>query len=115
ITAEIHAIEMVYVPQGGFTVGDGTTASYFRNGTNTTPFTITNAGPINAGTNTGFLRVGPVNNNNNYTIPSTFPNGFNSFYIMKYEVSQEQYIDFLNKTLTTGQPSPNWDTDRQPI
>jgi hypothetical protein len=113
ITAEIHAVEMVYVPSNSFTVGDGTTASYFRTGTNTTPFTITSPGAINAGTNNGFLRVGAANNNTNYTIPATFPNGVNSFYIMKYEVSQDQYLDFLNKTLAGASSTSGFQTDRQ--
>jgi hypothetical protein len=113
ITAEIHAIEMVYVPSNSFTVGDGTAASYFRNGTNTTPFTITGPGAINAGTNNGFLRVGSGNNNTNYTIPATFPNGVNGFYIMKYEVSQDEYLDFLNKTLPGATTANGAAPDRQ--
>src|SRR6266446_73100 len=109
ITAEIHAIEMVYVPSGSFTVGDGTALSYFRTSTNLTPFTITSAGPISAGTATGALRVGPNNGSGAYSIPNTFPNGFNSFYMMKYEVSQDQYVDFLNKTKTVGTASSQFD------
>lgn len=31
------------------------------------------------------------------TLPATFPNGYRGFYAMKYEISQEQYIRFLNK------------------
>lgn len=31
------------------------------------------------------------------TIPATFPNGYPAFYAMKYEVSQDQYVRFLNK------------------
>lgn len=30
-------------------------------------------------------------------IPATFPNGYSAFYAMKYELSQEQYVGFLNK------------------
>jgi formylglycine-generating enzyme required for sulfatase activity len=29
-------------------------------------------------------------------LPLTFPNGYNAFYCMKYEVTQGQYVDFLN-------------------
>lgn len=29
-------------------------------------------------------------------IPATFPKGFNAFYCMKYEISQQQYVAFLN-------------------
>ncbi|MFZ4550110.1 MAG: SUMF1/EgtB/PvdO family nonheme iron enzyme, partial [Bacteroidales bacterium] len=31
-----------------------------------------------------------------FTIPAAFPKGNNAFYLMKYEMSQEQYRDFLN-------------------
>jgi hypothetical protein len=33
---------------------------------------------------------------------ANWPNGFNAFYCMKYEVSQQGYVDFLN-TLTYTQ------------
>ena len=35
-------------------------------------------------------------------IPSAFPKGFRAFYVMKYEISQGGYVDFLN-TLTLDQ------------
>lgn len=31
------------------------------------------------------------------TIAETFPNGYRGFYAMKYEISQEQYVGFLNQ------------------
>jgi formylglycine-generating enzyme required for sulfatase activity len=113
ITAEIHALEMVYVPAGSYFVGDGTTASYFRGSNSTLPFLITSTNAITAGTNAGNLRVG-ANNTNAYTISNSFPNGFRDFYIMKYEASQEQYLDFLNKT-DTGRTRAQTDSDRQVI
>jgi formylglycine-generating enzyme required for sulfatase activity len=36
------------------------------------------------------------------TISSTYPKGFAGFFCMKYEISQQQYVDFLN-TLTRAQ------------
>ncbi|MFA9372288.1 MAG: SUMF1/EgtB/PvdO family nonheme iron enzyme, partial [Labilibaculum antarcticum] len=30
------------------------------------------------------------------TVPATYPKGYQGFYCMKYEVTQEQYVDFLN-------------------
>ncbi len=30
-------------------------------------------------------------------IGDTYPNGYKGFYVMKYEISQEQYMEFLNK------------------
>ncbi len=31
------------------------------------------------------------------TLQANYPTGFNSFYVMKYEISQEQWVRFLNK------------------
>lgn len=31
------------------------------------------------------------------TLPETYPNGFRDFYAMKYELTQEQYVGFMNK------------------
>ncbi len=36
------------------------------------------------------------------TLPAAFPKGFNAFYIMKYEMTQQQFVDMLN-TLTAAQ------------
>lgn len=33
----------------------------------------------------------------NQTMPETYPNGYKGFYVMKYEISQEQYARYLNK------------------
>ena len=86
VRVQVFAIEMVYVPQGQFTVGDGNSSDAF------TQTTITTA-TANAvgGRPTG--ETAPA---------ATWPNGFNAFYCMKYEISQGQYRDFLN-TLTYNQ------------
>ena len=34
---------------------------------------------------------------------ASFPTGYNAFYIMKYEVTQQQYVDFLNMLTRTQQ------------
>jgi len=31
-----------------------------------------------------------------FTVPADFPKGYDAFYVMKYELSEEQYTDFLN-------------------
>jgi len=45
--------------------------------------------------------IGPVGEGE-AGIPAAFPKGFRAFYVMKYEISQGAYVDFLN-TLTTQQ------------
>ncbi|KIA89845.1 SUMF1/EgtB/PvdO family nonheme iron enzyme [Kaistella jeonii] len=83
---KVMGIEMVNVPQvSSFFIGDGGAASAF------TKYEITGNGSISS------AAIGTGN-----SAPSAFPKGYSSFYSMKYEVSQEQYVEFLN-TLTYGQ------------
>jgi len=52
-----------------------------------------------------------------FTIPDNFPKGYDAFYVMKYEVTEGQYADFLNMigTYATdrhyGYSTNNWDPD----
>jgi formylglycine-generating enzyme required for sulfatase activity len=92
---QVFGIEMVNVPQGDFYIGDnGATGS----GSNTWGFKsvlITNA-----------IQTAGIGSTSNYksnsswgssvALPATYPLGWNSFYSMKYEISQEQYASFLN-------------------
>ncbi|MBL7941099.1 MAG: SUMF1/EgtB/PvdO family nonheme iron enzyme [Flavobacteriales bacterium] len=95
----VFAIEMVYVPQGAFAAGTG--------GTETNAFTLTT---IDTGTataapgGTGGLGGEAGGYPTGQTAPdnASWPNGYNAFYCMKYEVSQQGYVDFLN-TLTYTQ------------
>lgn len=101
VTIRVFALEMVYVPQGSFTAGDytnGSESTYgFRNGNNTSqPLSITNENSVYAYLGSTYL-----------TIPASFPKGFNAFYCMKYEMTQQQYIDWFN-TLTVTQKNARW-------
>jgi formylglycine-generating enzyme required for sulfatase activity len=88
VSVLVFAIEMVFVPGGvDFTVGDGVSASTFTQTTINTA-TANIAGGFPTGQNA------PAN--------ASWPNGYNRFYCMKYEISQGQYRDFLN-TLTRTQ------------
>jgi formylglycine-generating enzyme required for sulfatase activity len=106
---------MVYIPQGSFSVGDGTTTNVkgqFRNGSTNTPFTISSETALTLGSTTngnlannnalGMFTADDFNNTTTQTLPAAFPKGFNAFYGMKYEISQQGYVDFLN-TLTRAQ------------
>jgi formylglycine-generating enzyme required for sulfatase activity len=48
------------------------------------------------------LAANDFNNTTTQTLPASFPKGYNGFYAMKYEVCQQQWIDFFN-TLTSIQ------------
>lgn len=120
ITVKVFAIEMVYVPQSAFYVGDGTTVvadikGHFHNAdNNANPFQITSEASLtlggvvagNLGNNNTIGMNGSYlddfNNTTTQILPAAFPKGYNAFYCMKYEISQEQYVEFLN-TLTRTQ------------
>lgn len=114
IDIQVHAIEQVYVPQGSFYAGSGGTefGAFYTYPTSANPYQITGEGPITIGAATGNLYY---NQDNIYCgdqlgpIPSVFPKGFNAFYCMKYELSQQGYADFLN-SLTTAQAANRYST-----
>ncbi|MFY8022453.1 MAG: SUMF1/EgtB/PvdO family nonheme iron enzyme [Bacteroidia bacterium] len=113
ISISVFAIEMVYVPQGSFLIGSGGTESgSFTNGSwisgVSIPFEISSEGALGIdnvsgklwGTSTsGSNTIGNTNSDPEATISSSYPKGFSAFYCMKYEISQGQYVAFLN-TLT---------------
>ena len=109
----VFAIEMVLVPTGAFWVGSGGSESgSLTNGSwtsgATVPLKITSQGAINIAQTDGCL-WGTSSSGNSTIGPAgstgaNFPTGYNAFYCMKYEISQGQYVDFLN-TLTREQQS----------
>lgn len=116
-TIKVFAVEMVYVPTGSFYVGDGNALNgRFEDGISGTPFQVTSAitpstlgggGAGSMGNNNAVGMSGGADEFNDVTtraLPATWPNGFSKFYSMKYEISQEQYAEFLN-TLTGTQQS----------
>lgn len=80
---KVFGVEMVNVPQGNFDIGDGTSVSTY-NSINIT--STSQSGGLTAATIGG----------SSVAVPATFPMGYNSFYCMKYEITQEQYVEFLN-------------------
>ena len=104
-----YGIEMVYIPEGGFTLGDPSeltrqTYGFYRsdkNGEYNGLFKISSEDQV--------IDVGPQKNRLYYQssnptyrgdqsgpIPAEFPKGVDPFYIMKYEITQGNYADFLN-------------------
>jgi Sulfatase-modifying factor enzyme 1 len=105
--AQVFGIEMVYAPQGAFFVGSGgTEPSSLTNGvTNlspSVPYQISSEGAINAANTAGSI-WGIGSTMTVGTVPAAFPKGFNAFYCMKYETSQQGYVDFLNTLDYTAQ------------
>ena len=89
---KLIGIEMVYVPQGSFYLGDGGPSFLqFSDGNTNTPYLVNYQGTVTIGSN-GLNYDGAFSGETN----PNFPTGFNAFYCMKYELSQGQYVDFLN-------------------
>ena len=82
---KVMAIEMVYIPQGQFVYNAGSIGvSTWNNYGGATQTTVSLATHVPTGAVSGW------------------PNGFNAFYVGKYEVSQGQYADFLNTISATN-------------
>jgi formylglycine-generating enzyme required for sulfatase activity len=105
---KVFAVEMVYVPQGAFSVGDGGSrpGRFIAGGSSNSPFTINSEAALGIANTSGSLwgtsTSGSSTIGGTGTLPAAFPKGFQGFYVMKYEISQQQYVDFLN-TLTRTQ------------
>lgn len=79
VRVKVFAVSMVRVPLGSFIYNaGGAGGSNFNNYGGGSPVSVANASQLPAGA------------------PALWPNGFNSFYIGRYEITQGQYADFLN-------------------
>jgi len=97
VKVQAFGVEMVYVAEGAFWAGNTNgiiNSSFHAQGNDNSPIYIssTNTFTIYWGTGDG----------NTATVSNTFPNGYNAFYCMKYEITEGQWVDFFN-TLTDTQ------------
>ena len=130
LEVRVFAIEMVYVPQGDFNIAkgfyvipsnccgnDGFNGLFNAPGNNfpvintrltpTLSYVITSPNGNSGITATSSsIRIkgdaGIDTNNDGVVDNTTYPTGYNAFYSYKYEMSEQQYADFLN-TLTATQ------------
>ncbi|MDD4294447.1 MAG: SUMF1/EgtB/PvdO family nonheme iron enzyme [Candidatus Omnitrophica bacterium] len=103
---KVFAIEMVYIPQGSFYIGDGnggteSTYAFHENGVGNTPVQITTTSKNITCDNTSYnddIDTTPVavDGDGGITGNANWPTGYEAFYCMKYEVTQAAYRDFLN-------------------
>jgi formylglycine-generating enzyme required for sulfatase activity len=111
VEIKVLAVEMVRVPQCAFWLGDGTSKDVvgtFSRGTGVKPFRITSEQAIGLGgedaqnlgnrDSDGMFANTPddFNRDQSRRLPASFPKGYAGFYCMKYEVTQQQYVDYLN-------------------
>ncbi len=96
----VFAIEMVYVPQGAFAAGSGGTefSAFTLTTINTSTATTAPSGTGSLGGQAGGFPTGQTAPTN-----ASWPNGFAAFYCMKYEVTQQGYVDLLNTLSYTQQ------------
>jgi len=101
----LYGIEMVYVPQGAFYVGTGisNTGELYTHPNTSQPYKIASADAILVSAQNGSLYYTSNFGDQSGPIPAGFPNGFNAFYVMKYELTQWQYVDFLNSISALAQ------------
>ena len=125
ITVKVFGVEMVYIPQDSFNIGDdtnrsgGTNSHFWDAGDSTDPrssIAITGTQPYLSELADGTGTAGDITwldedggtgdcgalPGSRTQLGATFPTGFDAFYSMKYEITQGQYRDFLN-TLSAAQ------------
>jgi formylglycine-generating enzyme required for sulfatase activity len=129
LDVQVHAIHMVYVPQGAFYAGDNATSpsSFTQGSSDNDPWYIGSESAMSVTNSTGtaggtgnettqavYYYVTDSNANDDatgaaFTIPAAFPKGYDDFYVMRYELTQEQWRDFFNSLPTTGSARTNRD------
>ncbi len=118
LEVRVFGIEMVYVPEGDFFAGDKSNANdALRQGSSDTdPWYIANEHSITtsntAGNGSGVGTTASVYYHPGgsdaagsvYTLPDAYPKGAQAFYVMKGEISQDQWQSFFN-SLNSSQKS----------
>ena len=89
----VQGIEMVYVPAGAFYLGDGASEGSFQGTAVAKPVLVDSENSLTLSDAKG----------NTYTLEADYPKGYNGFFCMKTEISQKQYVDFLNLLTLTQQ------------
>lgn len=97
---KVFGMEMAYVSEGDFSLGDGESNHTFQDSVSGQPISVSNS-PISLGIASNQLSTGfPLTIANT---PENYPTGYKAFYTMKYEISQQQYAEFLNCLTFTQQ------------
>lgn len=98
ISTSVFGLEMVYVPQGDFYVGDqagGTYYTFLNTAVSTDPpMQVTSASE--SGTQSFYVNAPAGTPTSISSVPAAFPKGQYGFYMMKYEITQGLYAEFLN-------------------
>ncbi len=105
IMASVFGLEMVYIPQGAFYAGDNdaSVASLDQGSADSDPWYINSESALSV-SNPASNGYRYVSNNNagedaagaSFTIGAQFPKGYQAFYVMKYELTEGQWVEFIN-------------------
>jgi hypothetical protein len=107
---KVFAIQMVYVPECAYWLGDGSTAlvaAQFSAGDTAAAIrieseaaiTLGGESPRNIGSRDGIgveLRADDFTSGVARPLPARFPKGFAAFYCMRHELTEGAYVDYLN-------------------
>lgn len=103
---KVFGIEMVKIPQGAFYAGDGNSSSNYRfkqGSVDDDPWYVQGSAAINvtnAASDGYYYQSAGANGESatgsSFLIPTSFPKGFESFYVMKYELTEGQWVGFFN-------------------
>ena len=113
----IYGIEMVYIPQGAYYAGDGSAVSsteyaFTQGSAVTTPWYIQNENAIQtsgAANGTYYYQSTGASGDefpsgSAFLIPASFPKGYNAFYLMKYALTEGQWVSFFNTLPVAARP-----------
>ncbi len=110
VELKVLAIQMVYVPQCAFWLGDGSTtvvAGQFSAGDSADPYRVESEDAITLGGQSRknllnrdgigmYLWPDDFTSGGTKTLPAQFPKGYAAFYCMRHEVTEGKYLEFLN-------------------
>ncbi|MGE0269225.1 MAG: formylglycine-generating enzyme family protein [Candidatus Omnitrophota bacterium] len=101
----VTALEMVYIPKGAFYAGDYmvSAAALHEGSSDSDPWFISHETGISVSNPTvnGYRYISAGNpaedaTGSSFTVPAEFPKGYNGFYMMKYEITEGQWVEFVN-------------------
>ena len=100
---QVYAVEMVFISSDSFYIGDDKSIGRLGKMNTLKPYQIKseNTIPVRKDSNSLDAHYDAAIDQSSMVapfadIPKSYPKGFDSFYCMKYEISQEQYVQFLN-------------------
>lgn len=82
----VQGIEMVYIPAGAYYLGDGASDGSFGAVGSKEPYLVVSEEAVSL----------TDLNDSGLDLSAAYPKGYNGFFCMKTEITQGQYVDFLN-------------------